>query len=251
MAGRRRSCRASQPSSWRRQRVARTPNVSTRLNDIAGKRRGNSATPTRPASTIAPASGPFSLVGCWPAHISATTAHRSSERHADADATTEANFDGGHHAAGDRTFCPQRTHEHPAPLLRSIIDPTDTARGVRSPSRLAQRIHDESDEGVHAAGDGCIASRPRLPQGSHDSESDIGRRRYVQPKPDVRRRGSGADVIGTHFGLQSFRRLLASLGARLAARARERDNRNRHRSTPAARVGASPHVARSRQSASV
>jgi hypothetical protein len=46
--------------------------------------------------------------------------------------------------------------------------------------------------------------------------------------------------------------LLASLlGAHLTSRARERDDRTHHHSAQAARAGASPHVARSRQSASV
>jgi hypothetical protein len=46
--------------------------------------------------------------------------------------------------------------------------------------------------------------------------------------------------------------LLASLlGAHFASRARKREHRNHHYATPAAGAGATPHVARSRQSASV
>ena len=88
--------------------------------------------------------------------MSPATAHRSPKRHTDADAAAEPDFDGWHHAAGGWTFCTQRAHEHPAPLLRSIVDAADTPRGVGSPSRLSKRIYDESDQTVDTPGDSRV-----------------------------------------------------------------------------------------------
>jgi len=187
-----------------------------------------------------------------PVHISATTAHRSAKRDADPDASTETNFNGRNHVAGDRAFGAQSADQHTAPLLGSIVDPADTARRVGRPPRLSQRIHDESDEAIYPTRDGCVPSRPRLPKRTDDPETDVGRRWNVHPKPQVSRWGSRADVVGTHFGLNTLSWLLASLlRARFASGAAEGENRKCHRSTPASRIAASLHVVRSRQSASV